>query len=255
MLPSVQTVASRHSSPHEKARPQTEKHGLRQKPVLPISMAQECVEVPSGLSEFTYVHNHFDEPSSKHVCGEANSDIIQNQKLARVKLVKSPSPTHESAKYFVRTAGGMSVPVPKLPPDRKRLLENHQTNSVAPQPVPQLQDGSLTEVEIPAIIPPPRSTTNQITATGNSYLPLSMIAGRGQTGGTPSEGNKNSANSKVRSLPPSHTLAMSASFIRSYFTSGPEKQQQSKSAGTTPDTEMSVKTKVMGLWNNVKYGE
>ncbi|XP_042234009.1 cysteine protease ATG4D-like isoform X2 [Homarus americanus] len=123
-------------------------------------------------------------------------------------------------------------------------------NFTEPLPVPQLEDGALASSENPSLTPIMKTRTNQ----ANSYLPLSveLIAGRGQTS-MPSDGNKNSTSSKLRSLPPSHTLAMSASFLKSYFSSGPEKQH-SKSAGSTPETETSVKTKMMGLWNNVKYG-
>lgn len=173
-----------------------------------------------------------------------NSEDSSSQNLSRVKLTKVYSPTKDSSKYFVRTAGGMSIPVPELVSESVVVNENTKVNS-ASHSVPRLEEETI------------KSKPASGTGPGGGYLPLSveLIAGRGQTS-MPSDGNKNTVNPKVRSLPPSHTLALSASLIKSYFTSSGEKQQQgtrSQASGTS-DTE-TVKTKVMGIWNNVKYGE
>lgn len=251
MMPNIQSVASRHASPHhQNSRSSGSSQDLREQTELPIPMAQECTEVPGLLAGFTYVHNHFDEPSSGCVDVEPSQPVVQSNKLARVNLTKTRSPTHESSRFFVLPAGGMSISVPELPPEHKITAENLQMNFTS-HPVSQLEDRSSARYDGPSNIP----TTKTHTSQTSSYLPLSMelIAGRGQTS-MPNNGNKNTTSTKVRSLPPSHTLAKSASIIKSYFISGPEKQQ-SKSAGSTPDTETSVKTKMMGLWNNVKYGK
>lgn len=255
-----------------------------------IPLAQECTEV----SGFTYVQDHFHHPSideeresrvlqrpsvleytsqnqsfedktkKSNVFPKAdqkrgrelakisqsksqtsnqatvNSEESSSHNLPRVKLNKVHSPSKDSGKYFVRTAGGMSIPVPELVSEPVVVNENTKVNS-ASHTVPRLEEETI---------------KSKSSGTGG-YLPLSieLIAGRGQTS-MPSDGNKSTVNPKVRSLPPSHTLALSASLIKSYFTSSGEKQQQgtrSQASGTS-DTE-TVKTKVMGIWNNVKYGE
>lgn len=247
MMPNIPSVASRHASPnHQNSRPSSSSQDLRQHTELPIPMAQECTEVPGLLAGFTYVHNHFDEPNSRCVDGEPSEPVVQSNKLTNVKLTKSQSPPNESSRFFVLPAGGMSISVPELPPEHSITERNLKTN-FSSHPITQTEDRSSARYNGPPIIPTAKTQ-------GSSYLPLSMelIAGRGQSS-VPSNGNKNTSSTKVRSLPPSHTLAKSASIIKSYFISGPEKQQ-SKSAGSTPDTETSVKTKMMGLWNNVKYG-
>nr|XP_045620053.1 cysteine protease ATG4D-like [Procambarus clarkii]XP_045620054.1 cysteine protease ATG4D-like [Procambarus clarkii]XP_045620055.1 cysteine protease ATG4D-like [Procambarus clarkii]XP_045620056.1 cysteine protease ATG4D-like [Procambarus clarkii]XP_045620057.1 cysteine protease ATG4D-like [Procambarus clarkii] len=251
MIPSIQSVASRRAGPrHQHRRSSSGSHELRNQTALPIPMAQECIEAPRFLHDFVYVHNPSRDPSLRHMAEEQNLPTDRSNKLTRVKLTKSPNSDRDTGKFFVRTAGGMSVSIPELPPEPTSTAENVRVNIATPQPVSQLEDSTLKSTVTPAITPVTKTRTNQ----SNSYLPLSveLIAGRGQTS-MPSDGNKSTTNTKVRSLPPSHTLAMSASFIKSYFSSGPEKQQ-SKSAGSTPETETSVKTKMLGLWNNVKFG-
>nr|XP_053656151.1 uncharacterized protein LOC128704963 [Cherax quadricarinatus] len=239
MIPSLQSVAVKHaSSRHQHRRASSGSQDLRNQTVLPIHMAQECTEAPRWPCDSVYVANYFEEPTSRHVGEQPGLPTGPSSKLARVRLCKSPTSNHECNKYFVRTAGGMSVSVPEA--------EHKQT----PLPAPQLEDGTLENSDVAVRMPATKSRTSHT----NSYLPISveLIGGRGQTS-MPGDGNKSSSSTKVRSLPPSHTLAMSASFIKSYFSSGPEKQ--SKSAGSTPESETSVKTKMLGLWNNVKYGE
>ncbi|XP_069961325.1 cysteine protease ATG4D isoform X2 [Cherax quadricarinatus] len=238
MIPSLQSVAVKHaSSRHQHRRASSGSQDLRNQTVLPIHMAQECTEAPRWPCDSVYVANYFEEPTSRHVGEQPGLPTGPSSKLARVRLCKSPTSNHECNKYFVRTAGGMSVSVPEA--------EHKQT----PLPAPQLEDGTLENSDVAVRMPATKSRTSHT----NSYLPISveLIGGRGQTS-MPGDGNKSSSSTKVRSLPPSHTLAMSASFIKSYFSSGPEKQ--SKSAGSTPESETSVKTKMLGLWNNVKYG-
>ncbi|KAK3881551.1 hypothetical protein Pcinc_014023 [Petrolisthes cinctipes] len=192
-----------------------------------------------GGSELTQVSQDKSQTNNQ---ASVNSERYSSQGLSRVKLTKSHSPTKESCKYYVRAAGGMSVPVPELVTESVDVSENTKMNS-ASQSIPRLEE------ETSKSKPPG-------TGLGGGYLPLGveLIAGRGQTS-MPSDGNKNTINPRVRSLPPSHTLALSASLIKSYFTSSGEKQQQGtrSQAGVTSDTE-TVKTKVMGIWNNVKYG-
>lgn len=247
MLPSIQSVASRHGSPNRQHKRSSSSGGFFEEPVVPIPMAKECTE----STESSQTRNHPSGQKSRYVAEGMNGSATNDgRKPTRVKLKKALSPNHKPSHFFVRTAGGMSVSVPELSPEVNMSVKD-QINFIPSDPVPQLDGNSLSQNESPSVEGASKNETNR----AQTYLPLSveLVAGRGQTS-MPSDGNKNSGSgAKVRSLPPSHTLAMSASLIKSYFSSGPEKQQ-SKSAGSTPDTETSVKTKMIGLWNNVKYG-
>lgn len=248
MLPSIQSVASRHGSPSRQHKRSSSSGGFFEEPVVPIPMAKECTE----STESSQTRNHLSGQRPRYVAEGVNGSVTSDgRKPTRVKLKKALSPNQKPSHFYVRTAGGMSVSVPELAPEVNMSVKDH-IDFVPSDPVPQLDGNSISQNEGPSVEAALKNQTNR----SQTYLPLSveLVAGRGQTS-MPSDGNKNnSSGAKVKSLPPSHTLAMSASLIKSYFSSGPEKQQ-SKSAGSTPDTETSVKTKMIGLWNNVKYGK
>ncbi|KAK7080450.1 hypothetical protein SK128_015694, partial [Halocaridina rubra] len=218
-----------------------------------IAVAQECTEA-SGWSHSSYTSKDVNATKCCQTEGVKLKESIKVDRgdFVRVKLSKIPSLDYKH-QFFVRAAGGMSIPVPDIPQSPDMSVENsHQVTSPS---VPQLEETSLTMNRYPD------STTSEISSKRtNSYLPLSveLVAGRSTTS-IPADGSKNSSNTtKVRSVPPSKTLTMSASLLKSYLipgssTSSGSDKSQSKNMAATADAENSVKTKMMGIWNNVKY--
>ncbi|XP_050713905.1 cysteine protease ATG4D-like isoform X2 [Eriocheir sinensis] len=230
-------------------------------PQSPVTLGQECTEglLWSGPG-VNFVADHFTEHPQDLPLAPQKHPGQRGGKVTRVKLTKSPSPTKEPTKFFVLPAGGMSVPVPELD---TQPTPRGSKGSLGPRPAPEGREGSF---------------------SGGGHLPLGveLVAGRSQMS-APDGSRGGSTWSKVKSLPPSHTLAMSASLLKSYFTSSSsssnsssspsssttssstspatekqlqqqQQQQHGKGSAVTPDTETSVKTKMIGLWNNVKYG-
>ncbi|KAK8384669.1 hypothetical protein O3P69_014325 [Scylla paramamosain] len=235
-------------------------------PQSPVALGQECTEglMWAGPGS-NFVADHFtDRPENP----PEPAHHQRRGKIARVKLSKTPSPTKEPTKFFVLPAGGMSVPVPEL--DMEPNVRSTK-GSIAARSAPEGKEGPSSGGQLP--------------------LGVELIAGRSQMSHQPDGSKGGSTWAKVKSLPPSHTLAMSASLLKSYFTSSSSSnsssspsssttssssspatekqlqqqqlqqqqqqqqlQQQVKSAALTADAETSVKTKMLGLWNNVKYG-
>lgn len=230
-------------------------HIHKQEAVGGISEAQECTEA-SRWSRACCVCNDPHCSNCRRALKQRCSDESENDQsdFVRVKLSKSShlDYPYQSSQYFVRAAGGMSIPVPDVPKKSKMSVENNQ-HPVTPHSVPSvshLQDGSLAVTGFPG-----EASSGNHGNKSSSYLPLSveLVAGRGTTS-IAADGSKNSSgSSKVKSVPPSRTLAMSAALLKSYLVSSNDKPQ-SKSATLTVDTETSMKTKMMGIWNNVKFG-
>ena len=243
MLPRKLPPSSHHEDTDEYA---GEGSSQRYDTVGGIAEAQECTEV-SGWSKAPCGCKKSHCTNCRRRTERTNNIENGSKDLARVGLLKSPSLDYEPNKFYVRAAGGMSIPVPVS----KMSYENdkhHQLSSV--HSVPQLDDGSLDMAQTSGDDP-----SGNLGKKSSNYLPLSveLVAGRGTTS-IPSDGNKNTSGSaKVKSVPPSRTLAMSASLFKNYLI--PSDKTQSKASAAPPDTENSVKTKMMGIWNNVKYGK
>ncbi|XP_066965957.1 cysteine protease ATG4D-like [Macrobrachium rosenbergii] len=244
MLPGKLPLSSHQESSHPSA---ASSSSQRYEPIGGIAEAQECTET-SGWSQPLCSCKKSHCSDCKY--GLEQSSNIENgpKDVVRVKLTRASSLDHQQNQFYVRAAGGMSIPVPVS----KMSFENSQ-HHIRPPPVhtvPQLDDVSLDMSQYARDESSPSSGKKT-----SSYLPLSveLVAGRGTTS-MPADGNKSSpAGGKVKSMPPSRTLALSASLFKNYLIPSSDKSQ-SKTTASTPETENSVKTKMMGIWNNVKYG-
>ncbi|XP_068248587.1 cysteine protease ATG4D-like [Palaemon carinicauda] len=245
MIPRKLPLSSRQENSHQYT---TSRANQRYEPIGGIAEAQECTET-SGWSHSSCICKKSHCSDCKYGLEQSNNIENEPDDYVRVALTRTASLDYQPSQFYVRAAGGMSIPVPA--PKMSYENNQHHINPSPPvQTIPQLDDGSLDLTQYTR----DGSSTNSEKKT-SSYLPLSveLVAGRGNTS-MPADGNKSSsAGGKVKSIPPSRTLALSASLFKNYLIPGNDKSQ-SKTTAPTPETENSVKTKMLGIWNNVKYG-
>ncbi|XP_076045305.1 cysteine protease ATG4D-like [Oratosquilla oratoria] len=189
-----------------------------------VSLAEECFETPLRPRVQT---------STLPPVGERSQDGRKDVPLSKVKLSKTSTP--QLNQFYVRTGGGMSVSVPELSLD----------DSERSKEVPHFSEAHLYDHA--------ENMHGSKQDPPQPNLALELVAGKGPSSLSESD-SKSVSNPKPRNQLPSQTLANTASLFKWYLTSGTEKQQQSKSAGSTPEAELSVKTRMMGIWNNVRYG-
>ena len=157
--------------------------------------------------------------------------------LPKVKLNKASRSNSQPQQFLVKTGGGMGVHVPELAIDSQHFGEPSSSTSN--------QDSEFYCIDIPKSSSSSHSSTELSRLEDINYPDLTEF----QTENVSDKKHK----PKVKSLQPSQTLAISAAAIKSYFTSSTEKSIPKTNDMKTPDPEETVKSKVMGIWNNVKY--
>lgn len=197
-------------------------------------------------------HNYYKNQEIDNAENSQRNATSKEIFVSRVKLEKQLCDKNTQKPYFyVLPAGGMHLVVPDLEFHNSHFANSSESlNSHSIDMVGDFKEKFNTHEN---------SNSSKMNSSslkrGDSPSPrvvklpfgLEITAGPGQ--------KKLEKDGMVKkALPPSQTLLESAAFIKSYFNFLQDKDPPDKDE-TTNDNEDSVKSKVMGLWHNMKYGK